>query len=201
MVLCCDLQPAILHGLGESDRGDNLVRRTNTFLERAREDSGNLIGFVRVAFRTGHPEVHPNNELFSMIKSAGVLTEGSDGAALHPELVTKDDPVFTKRRVGAFSTTDLGTFLRGAQVEELVVFGVATGAVINSTVQAALDQDMKVTVLSDLCDDSIQSRHDALIKHVFPNQAGVSVCTGGEWLNTCGATREHPGIVTSALPK
>lgn len=199
MVLCCDLQPAILQGL-ENDRGESLVRRTNAFLERAREDSGVLVGFVRVAFRAGHPEVHPNNELFSMIKQAGLLTEGSDGAALHPDLlVTKDDPVFTKRRVGAFSTTDLGTFLRGAQVTELVVFGVATGAVINSTVQHALDHDMKVTVLSDLCDDSIQARHDALITHVFPNQAGVSVCTGNEWL--AGATREHPGIVTSALPK
>jgi len=182
MILCCDLQPNILASL--TDKGDQLVASTNSFLARARNCSDLHVGFVRVAFREGYPEVHPNNTLFSAIKKAGVLVEGTEGAALHPKLDVQNDPIFTKRRVGAFSTTELATFVRVHGVEELTVFGVSTGAVVNATVQAACDLDIKVTVIEDLCDDRIKSRHDALMAHVFPNQG--TVCSSDEWLQKHG---------------
>jgi len=182
MILCCDFQPTILAGL--SDKGDKLVADANSFLKRARKESDQQVGFVRVAFREGHPEVSPDNVLFSGMKQAGLLVDGSEGASLHPKLDIQNAPIFTKRRVGAFSTTDLRGFLMAQGVTEMTVFGVSTGAVVNATVQEAFDLDLKVTVIQDLCDDRIKSRHDALIKHVFPHQA--TVCTTEEWLRKHG---------------
>lgn len=65
--------------------------------------------------------------MFGAIKRAGVLVEGSDGAAAHPAMAPQPgEPVVVKRRVGAFSTTDLGAVLRARGVTHLVLLGVST---------------------------------------------------------------------------
>ena len=45
--------------------------------------------------------------------------------------------IVTKRRVGAFSTTDLETALRAHNVTHLVLLGMATSGVVLSTVRWA----------------------------------------------------------------
>ena len=55
--------------------------------------------YVVVCFRPGYPEVSDRNLLFRGLKVAGRLGEGT------PEVIV------TKRRVGAFSTTDLESVL------------------------------------------------------------------------------------------
>ena len=49
--------------------------------------------------------------------------------------------------------------------------GVATGLVVLKTAVHAIDQDLEVTVLSDLCVDADQARHDACMDAVFPTLA------------------------------
>ena len=63
------------------------------------------------------------------------------------------EPVFVKRRVGAFSSTDLETYLRANSVDTIALAGFSTSGVILSTLCWAADRDFRVVVISDLCAD------------------------------------------------
>merc|ERR1712060_138064 len=138
------------------------------------------VAFVRVALREGYPEVHPNNTLFSIVKSYGKLVDGTDGAALHSELkVEEGECVFTKRRVSAFSTTELACYCRAQGFTSLVIGGVSTSGVVLTTTREAWDMDLKITVLKDLCADEPE-KHDALCDVIYPGMGTVT--TAGEWV-------------------
>ena len=92
--------------------------------------------------------------------------------------------MFTKVRVNAFTTTGLASWVSAHQTTELVMCGVATGLVVLKTAVHAIDQDLEVTVLSDLCADLDQRRHDACMDAVFPTLARVM--PSDEWLAALG---------------
>jgi nicotinamidase-related amidase len=139
-----------------------------------------------VRFRPGYPEVNPQNKLFSSLKESGRLLEGTPGAEVDPRLAPQPgDIVVTKRRVGAFSTTDLETILRSHNISRLVLFGISTSGVVLSTVRWAADMDYSLVVVSDLCADRDPEVHRVLMDKVFPWQA--TVVTSKELLNALGA--------------
>lgn len=59
----------------------------------------------------------------------------------------------TKKRVSAFSGSDLDMVLRGLGVRKLVLTGMATSSAVLATAFEACDRDFEVTVLRDLCVD------------------------------------------------
>ena len=83
------------------------------------------------------------------------------------------DIVVTKRRVGAFSTTDLEAILRANHITTLAMFGISTSGVVLSTVRWAADMDYQVFVISDACADFDDEVHRVLTEKVFPGQATV----------------------------
>jgi nicotinamidase-related amidase len=91
-------------------------------------------------------------------------------AAVAPQV---DDIVVTKRRVGAFSGSDLDVVLRALQVEGLALAGIATSGVVLATLRAAADLDFRCTFLADCCDDGDHEVHRVLTTRVFPRQAAV----------------------------
>lgn len=141
------------------------------------------IGHVVVRFRSGYPEVPPSDEsghgigehkLFSSIRKAGILVEGSEGAAQVDECAAKDgEPVFVKRRVGAVESTDLLRWLRSTGAWCVVLLGHSTSGVVLSTYTALADLDFRVIVVKDACADANEARHDALCDMVFPMQGHV----------------------------
>lgn len=79
--------------------------------------AGVLVIYVKVGVRKGHPEISPRNRLFAAIAETGGVVEGLS-RELHPALAPQlGDVVFTKRRVSAFASSDLGVVLRAAQYE------------------------------------------------------------------------------------
>ena len=82
----------------------------------------------------------------------------------------------------AFTTTGLASWVSAHQTTELVMCGVATGLVVLKTAVHAIDQDLEVTVLSDLCVDADQRRHEACMDAVLPTLARV--LPSDEWLAT-----------------
>jgi nicotinamidase-related amidase len=180
LVLICDYQPDIVGICQVPDEGRALVAKANRVSEAARAHRNCTVAFVRVAFREGYPEVHPNNTLFSIVKSYGKLVDGTDGASLHSELkVEKGECVFTKRRVSAFSTTDLACYCRAQGFTSLVIGGVSTSGVVLTTTREAWDMDLKITVLKDLCADEPE-KHDALCNVIYPGMGTVT--TADEWM-------------------
>jgi len=81
--------------------------------------------------------------------------------------------VVVKRRVGAFSTTDLSSLLKAQQISKIFLAGVSTSGVILSTVRDAADRDLEISVIGDVCADRDPEVHRVLMEKVFPIQADV----------------------------
>jgi nicotinamidase-related amidase len=63
--------------------------------------------------------------------------------------------------------------LRAADVDHLVLTGIATSGVVLSTLRQAADLDYRLTVLADGCLDADPEVHRVLTEKVFPRQADV----------------------------
>src|SRR5579875_2522900 len=135
--------------------------------------------YVKVAFRPGYPEVSPNNKSFSAIKQqpSSIMT----ATEIHPAIAPQPtDIVVTKRRVSAFSGSDLEMVLRAQGITHLVLCGIATSGVVLSTLREAADKDYELTVLADGCVDADEEVQRVLLTKVFPRQA--EVMQSQEWM-------------------
>jgi nicotinamidase-related amidase len=171
-LLVMDYQNDILNFLPEKDRMP-LLEKASAILREARQ-AGLPVIYVVVRFRDGYPEISPQNRMFSGLKKSGWLREGTPGAEIHPKVAPQPgDVVVVKRRVGAFSTTDLETILRAKNIDTLALFGIATSGVVLSTVRWAADMDYQLVVIRDACADRNEEVHRVLTEKVFPGQATV----------------------------
>jgi len=187
-VLIMDYQNDIVSSVAASQ--PQLLDRAAAVLSGARL-AGVPVIFVVVCFRPGYPEVSERNAIFRGLKSAGRLGEGTPGAEIHARVAPQPTEVIvTKRRVGAFSTTDLETVLRANNVTSLVLLGIATSGVVLSTVRWAADADYELVVLEDCCADGDEEVHRVLMHKVFPRQA--LVVQSQEFLQVLAPVAEKP---------
>ena len=182
-VLIMDYQNDIVAMLPEKEQAP-LLEKAQTILKESRR-AGMRVIYVAVRFRDGYPEISPRNKLFAGLKEWGRFREGTPGAEIHPSVaVQPGDIVVTKRRVGAFSTTDLETILRANNIDTLVLFGIASSGVVLSTVRSAADMDYNLLVISDACADLDKEVHRLLTEKVLPRQA--TMMTTEEFIKAVG---------------
>jgi nicotinamidase-related amidase len=183
-VLIMDYENDIVGMLPEDVRSP-IIEKASMIVKEARQAKIQII-YVVVRFRDGYPEVNPQNKLFSSLKQSGRFMEGTLGAEIDSRVVPQPgDIVVTKRRVGAFSTTDLETILRAKNINKLVLFGISTSGVVLSTVRWAADMDYSLAVVSDACADRDPEVNRVLMDKIFPWQA--TVITSSEFLKAIGA--------------
>lgn len=177
-LLVMDVQTRIV---GMVEEPASLVKNIKKALAYAHKNDLPVI-YVVVTFRPGFPEVSPNNKSFSMIKESQVAFADAKGAEIYQEVTpVKNDIIVTKRRVSAFTGSDLEVVLRSLGIKHIVLSGIATSGVVLSTVREAADKDYTITVLSDCCADRDNEVHTVLLSKVFPRQAEVIAVN--EWLN------------------
>ena len=172
-VLCMDCQTGIL-SFYTGDKEEFLGRMGNV-LGHAR-DRGMKVIYVRVGFRPGMPEISPRNAYFNAIKSdpeRQKMLQGPLGEIAASIAPKEGDIVVTKHRISAFSGTDLAMILRAAEIDTLILFGIATSGVVLSTLVDAVDADFRLLVLKDCCADRNASLHDCLVNQFFPARATV----------------------------
>lgn len=180
-LLIMDMQQGIVDRYSNSP---HFFTPFQTAIAAARTNDIPLI-YVRVAFREGYLEVSPNNKSFSAIATSGGFTETESATQVHPAVAPQaGDVIVTKRRVSAFTGSDLEVILRAKQVNTLILSGIATSGVVLSTVREAADRDFRLVVLGDACIDSDPEVHRVLTEKVFPRQA--TVMTVEEWVSSCG---------------
>jgi nicotinamidase-related amidase len=166
--------------------------RDGAYLDRlamaiaAARSAGVAVTYVTVGFRPGYPEVSERNKTFAAIAGTGRFTDGDPGMQI-PAAITPapGEVTVTKRRVSAFTGSDLEVLLRARGTSHLVLAGIATSGVVLSTLRQAADLDYQLTVLSDGCLDADPDVHQILLAKVFPRQAEVT--TIAAW-----ADRLHP---------
>src|SRR5262249_21714846 len=155
----------------DSDPG--LLERLASAVAAARA-SGIPVLYVRVAFRPGYPEVSARNRSFAALSENPGFGVDDPGTQIHPAIAPEpDDVIMVKKRVSAFSGTDLEIVLRARQITTLVVAGIATSGCVLSTVREAADRDYGLVVLADCCADADPEVHRVLTEKVFPRQAEV----------------------------
>lgn len=176
-LLIMDIQGSIVERVvGEAQQ---LLDAIDRAAGAARAD-GLLVVYVRVAFRPGNPEVHPNNRVFAAL-SDRAFSEDAPGTRVHPAVAPRPgDILVTKKRVSAFAGSDLDMVLRAQGVSQLVLTGIATSGVVLSTLRQAADMDYGLTVLRDGCADADPEVHRILLDKVFARQADV--LTADEWI-------------------
>jgi nicotinamidase-related amidase len=180
VLLLMDFQHGIVERLGLPSVVDAADRAA-----KAARTAGIPVMFVRVAFRPGYPEVAESNATFSAItaQAGDAYTHDHPVTQVHASLAPLDgEPVIVKRRVSAFSGSDLDVLLRGADADTLILAGIATSGVVLSTLRQAADLDYRLTVLADACADTDEEVHRVLTEKVFPRQALVT--TTDEWITS-----------------
>jgi nicotinamidase-related amidase len=136
--------------------------------------------YVTIGFRPGHPEISPQNLTFAAVAERGGFVAGDPATEIHPAVAPQPgDLVVTKRRVSAFTGSDLEVVLRGLGAQTLVLCGIATSGVVLSTLRQAADLDYRLVVLADACLDADPEVHRVLTEKVFPRQATVT--TVAQW--------------------
>ena len=163
-----DVEAPILDRFPDKDAYLKTVRAA---VEAAHHFQIQLI-YVVVGFRPGAPEATESQKQWAphLIDPQPFLAPA------------ENDIVVVKRRVSAFSGSDLEIVLRTQNIRHLVLAGISTSGVVLSTVREAADKDFQLTVLSDACADMDDEVQRVLMEKVFPRQA--TVVTGEEWKQT-----------------
>jgi nicotinamidase-related amidase len=154
--------------------GGDFFTSVHTALAAARAASIPVI-YVTVAFRPGYPEISSRNKIFAATRQRQSSSSASmTTMEIHPAITPQPtDIVVTKRRVSAFSGSDLDVVLRSQDISHLVLCGIATSGVVLSTLREAADKDYQLTVLADCCVDSDEEVQRVLLSKIFPQQAEV----------------------------
>ncbi|MBK1787812.1 cysteine hydrolase [Prauserella sp. ASG 168] len=172
-----DLQQVIVARITDADPG--YPERVARAVAAARA-AGMPVVYAVVGFRAGHPEAK-SSPFFSALPD-GAFTDDDPGAAIHPSVAPRPgESVVTKKRISAFTGSDLDLVLRGAGVGHLVLAGLSTSGVVLSTLRQAADLDYRLTVLADGCADPDPEVHRVLTEKVFPRQ-GTHVTSVEAWV-------------------
>lgn len=171
-----DLQQGVVGAFGG---GPEVLAAARRAIDLAR-GGGVPVVYVRLAFRTGYPEVDSRNRVFARVVGGARFTDEDPATQIAPSIAPEpEDIVVTKKRISAFSGSDLDYVLRSSGIDTLVMGGVATSGVVLSTLRQASDLDYDAVVLRDVCADGDPEVHRVLLDKLFPRQA--SVMTVDEW--------------------
>lgn len=169
-LLVMDMQLGIL---GRLPNASEFVSRVGKAITAAREHNIPVI-YIVVGFRNGLPEISSSNKMFSQSKERFSSIDMQEFGKIHPDLTPQEgEIVCVKRRVSAFTGSDLEIVLRAKTVQNLVLTGISTSGVVLSTVREASDKDYGLIVLEDGCLDMDEEVHKVLTTKVFPKQADV----------------------------
>jgi nicotinamidase-related amidase len=169
-LLIMDMQASIL---GRLPNAAAVINNVSKAIERARNNKIRVM-YVTVGFRPGMPEFNLNNKGFAVSKERFANADMNEFMKVHEAIAPlENEIVIVKRRVSAFTGSDLEVVLRSQGIQHIVLTGVATSGVVLSTTREAADKDYRITVLADCCADADEEVHRVLITKVFQRQAEV----------------------------
>ncbi|HEY4323216.1 MAG TPA: isochorismatase family cysteine hydrolase [Mucilaginibacter sp.] len=178
-VLVMDMQAGTL---GDLPDPSVLISKVNKAITIARNKKIPVI-YVVVGFRPGFPEISMNNKGFSAARERFAGVSMDEFMKIHPDLAPQAGEVIViKRRISAFTGSDLEVILRAKGIQHMILTGIAISGVVLSTIREAADKDYRLTVLADCCADGDEEVHRVLTTKIFPRQA--EVLNVEEWIKS-----------------
>ncbi len=165
-VLAIDFQEDVLP-MTPMAKDHGTVANTAKVLDAGRK-AGMPVIHVGIGFRSGYPEISPNNKMFSVFKNKDMFLAASKKNAFVPALKpVGEDIVIHRPRVNAFYGSDLRTILDSQGIDTLIMCGVATNWAVEATARYAADADYKIVVLEDCCASETVEEHKFSINHIL----------------------------------
>jgi biuret amidohydrolase len=156
------------HGLATIVAERNVLGHAKTALDHAR-GKGHAIVHVRLGFRPDYLDCLSVAPRIENLKSQGAAIVGEFGTEFAPEVAPKDgELVITKQCVNPFFNTGLLTWLMQNGIKTIVLCGVATNLVVESSARYGDDAGFAVRVLADACAAPNPEWHAFSIEQILP---------------------------------
>jgi len=150
-----------------------VLKTAERVLSAARE-SGTHVIHVRLAFDPSYElRVNRSARFDAYPRERAMLADSPGARIVSPLAPLPAEPVLDKGGVGAFSGTPLLQMLLGTGVRHVVLGGVATNLVVESTARHAVDSGLRVTVVEDMCASFDPELHNIAVTRVLPMFADV----------------------------
>jgi nicotinamidase-related amidase len=159
-LLCLDMHNVIVGRVPEGQR-----QRLLPNVKRV-QDAGRAAGVQLIFVAVGRRKefMSPRNKFSG---ATGFVTDPAQLAqamAFVDEVAPRDDePVVRKPRISAFYGSELQSMLTARDIDTIVLTGVATDFVVDSTARYAADADYRVIVLQDCCAAFSDEQHQCAI--------------------------------------
>ena len=160
-------------GMAAIAQEQGLLENSRVLLDWARTEGLTVLHLV-YAFREDFSDLPANSPLYSRLKESEGLVEGTWGAEIHQAVRPRDgEPVIVKPRISAFAGTGLDEFLRAGGVDTLILAGLTTNWVIESTARQAMDLGYRLVAVEDCMASFNRTLHDFAIQHIYPQISTV----------------------------
>ena len=174
VVIAMHYQNEVMHARGRirvgvaedaADR-DGLAMRAGRLLAGARRRGVPVVS-VRIAFRPDHADVIQNCRIFRDVVANRAMVDGEWGAEFHEGLgPLPGEHVVKHSRVNAFYGSQLEEVLRVLGATRLIMAGVATNSVVETTARHAADVGYEVIVVADACSSGNPALHEAALENL-----------------------------------
>ena len=140
----------------------------------AARSAGIKVFHVAVRFRPDYSDAPSSSPLLQACIGAKSLIDGTWGADFESSMAPRDDEgIVINKATGAFTTSDLRDRLAPLGLKTLLLAGVATNFVVESTAREGSDLGYEVVVLSDCCTSVSDEMHDAALRTSLPHLATI----------------------------
>jgi nicotinamidase-related amidase len=144
-------------------------------LQKAAREAGVKIIHVAVRFQQDYGDRPMNAPLWQALAEANALIDGTWGAEFHPSVAPAEgEVVVVNKGTSAFSGSTLRDELASSGVESLLLAGVATNFVVESTAREGADLGYEVAVLRDCCVSVSDEMHEAALSTALPFLATIT---------------------------
>jgi biuret amidohydrolase len=149
-------------------RERGVVATARAVLDAARA-AGIPVFHVRLAFEPTYKLRTNRLPRFDGYPANGRMRAGSPEAELVPDLAPADgEPVVDKGAVNAFIGTPLRDVLAAEGIRHVVVGGIATHLVVESTARHASDTGLQVSIVEDMCAAPDPAVHEFVVANTLP---------------------------------
>jgi nicotinamidase-related amidase len=145
------------------------IEHTQAVLKATR-GKGMLVIFVNAGHRPGYPEMaakpHP---LAVHLVEAGVLIRGTWGAEVIDQLKPLDNEIVVYNYSSSgFCNTELDLILRNKGITDLVLTGLATNWIVESTARDGANRGYFIYTLKDCCLSINDEMHNWTLTNILP---------------------------------
>jgi nicotinamidase-related amidase len=131
--------------------------------------AGVAVVFVRLGFRPDYSDALSVAPRISKLKASGAAILGTWGTEFPESIAPRTDEfIVTKQCVNPFYNTGLMNWLLHRGIERLILGGVVTNLVVESTARAADDAGFAVTILEECCAAPNPEWHHFSIENILP---------------------------------